>query len=84
MCRSVMPTRASCVLPTTLSFYQTTEMSYAPTSSTGTCEIIREVTVNKGIQATLQSESGEDFWWFNNGVTILCSDAVIGADSTSP
>lgn len=41
-----------------------------------------EVTVNKGIQATLQSESGEDFWWFNNGVTILCSDAVIGADST--
>lgn len=41
-----------------------------------------EVTVNKAIRATLQSEAGEDFWWFNNGVTILCSDASIGADST--
>lgn len=40
-----------------------------------------EVTVNKGIQATLQSEAPEDFWWFNNGVTILCSNASIGADS---
>lgn len=40
-----------------------------------------EVTVNKGIQSTLESDSDEDFWWFNNGVTILCSDANIGAEN---
>jgi hypothetical protein len=40
-----------------------------------------DVTVNRAIRATLQSETNEDFWWFNNGVTILCSDASIGADS---
>lgn len=40
-----------------------------------------EVTVNRAIRATLESETDEDFWWFNNGVTILCSDVSIGADS---
>lgn len=33
--------------------------------------------VNKQIQQTLQSEIGEDFWWLNNGVTILASRAEI-------
>jgi hypothetical protein len=41
-----------------------------------------KVTVNRGIQATLESDSESDFWWFNNGVTILCSSISIGADNT--
>ncbi|WP_143875883.1 AIPR family protein [Nocardia fluminea] len=41
-----------------------------------------EVTVNRAIKDTLNSSSDEDFWWFNNGVTVLCSEASIGADST--
>lgn len=32
--------------------------------------------VNKEIQATLQNESKEEFWWLNNGVTILGTDAT--------
>lgn len=32
--------------------------------------------VNKEIQSTLQSGSKEEFWWLNNGVTILGSDAT--------
>lgn len=34
------------------------------------------VTVNKEIQDTLQSENAEDFWWLNNGVTIIASSAT--------
>ena len=38
------------------------------------------VTVNKFIHATLdQPAPGQDFWWLNNGVTILASD--LGGDS---
>ncbi len=32
--------------------------------------------VNKEIQATLISENKEEFWWLNNGVTILGTDAT--------
>lgn len=32
--------------------------------------------VNKEIQETLQSENNEEFWWLNNGVTILGTDAT--------
>ena len=32
--------------------------------------------VNKEIQATLISENNEEFWWLNNGITILGSDAT--------
>ena len=32
--------------------------------------------VNKEIQATLASFNNEEFWWLNNGVTILGSDAT--------
>lgn len=32
--------------------------------------------VNKEIQATLASDSKEEFWWLNNGVTILATDAT--------
>lgn len=38
--------------------------------------------VNSEILATLGSPTGEDFWWLNNGVTILCSDVTIGGDKT--
>lgn len=32
--------------------------------------------VNKEIQTTLVNSEGEEFWWLNNGVTILASDAT--------
>jgi hypothetical protein len=32
--------------------------------------------VNKEIQATLHEEGKEEFWWLNNGVTILATDAT--------
>ena len=40
------------------------------------------VTVNREIQETLDSDTSEDFWWLNNGVTILCSSVGIGGDKT--
>jgi hypothetical protein len=33
--------------------------------------------VNADIQRSLRSQNAEDFWWLNNGVTILASDAVL-------
>lgn len=33
--------------------------------------------VNREIRATLDSASVEDFWWLNNGVSIVCSDASL-------
>ncbi len=33
--------------------------------------------VNREIRATLDSGSVEDFWWLNNGVSIVCSDASL-------
>lgn len=33
--------------------------------------------VNQDIQETLSSPSGEDFWWLNNGITILAEDVNI-------
>lgn len=35
-----------------------------------------DVTVNKGIRETLDHPQGEDFWWLNNGVTIITTKAV--------
>ena len=35
--------------------------------------------VNDAIQATLASRDSEDFWWLNNGVSILASRASAGA-----
>ncbi|MGH3195171.1 MAG: AIPR family protein [Streptosporangiaceae bacterium] len=34
------------------------------------------VEVNKGIRKSLTSSDSPEFWWLNNGVTILCSDAT--------
>ncbi|MBU8860511.1 MULTISPECIES: AIPR family protein [unclassified Micromonospora] len=34
-----------------------------------------DVAVNKEIMASLQQGDGPDFWWLNNGVTILCDEA---------
>jgi hypothetical protein len=34
------------------------------------------VEVNKGIRESLTSTDSPEFWWLNNGVTILCSDAT--------
>lgn len=39
--------------------------------------------VNEDMQKTLQDNSGEDFWWFNNGVTILASRAVLSGRTLS-
>lgn len=35
------------------------------------------VEVNRDILRTLQSESGIDFWWLNNGITVLTSKASV-------
>ncbi|MFD9598473.1 AIPR family protein [Kitasatospora sp. NPDC059973] len=34
-----------------------------------------QVAVNKEILASLRDSSGPDFWWLNNGVTIVCDEA---------
>jgi AIPR protein len=34
------------------------------------------VEVNKGIRESLTSADSPEFWWLNNGVTILCSEAI--------
>lgn len=40
--------------------------------------------VNKAIRATLQGSSGdEDFWWLNNGVTILADKCTLTGDRVS-
>lgn len=36
-----------------------------------------DVEVNTDIQRTLQAADGPDFWWLNNGVTIIASSATI-------
>ena len=33
--------------------------------------------VNKEIRTTLDSSGVEDFWWLNNGVSIICADASL-------
>lgn len=35
------------------------------------------VQVNKGIRDTLANPTGDDFWWLNNGVTIIASRASL-------
>ena len=40
------------------------------------------VAVNRQIQESLESESMDDFWWLNNGVTILCAAINIGGNKT--
>lgn len=34
-----------------------------------------DATVNQGIEQTLADPGGDDFWWLNNGITILATDA---------
>jgi hypothetical protein len=38
-----------------------------------------DVKVNKGIQATLSNPEGDDFWWLNNGITIISSGVIYNA-----
>ncbi|MDG7000067.1 MAG: AIPR family protein [Nitrososphaerota archaeon] len=33
--------------------------------------------VNEDIQATLRDNPGDDFWWLNNGITVVCSKATL-------
>ena len=40
------------------------------------------VTVNKAIQDSLEAAEGEDFWWLNNGVTIIASSATFSTAKT--
>lgn len=40
------------------------------------------VTVNRQMQSTLEADDDRDFWWLNNGVTILCSAVNIGGEKT--
>ncbi len=39
--------------------------------------------VNQDIADTLQSETVVDFWWMNNGVTILASKATLSGDTVT-
>lgn len=41
-----------------------------------------EVAVNREIKTSLEAGFGDDFWWLNNGVTILCSEINIGGSKT--
>lgn len=41
------------------------------------------VEVNKGIRESLTSADSPEFWWLNNGVTILCSEATSAGKSYS-
>ncbi|MFI6102733.1 AIPR family protein [Streptomyces sp. NPDC051310] len=34
------------------------------------------VSVNQEIRSTLTAQDGPEFWWLNNGVTLLCSEAT--------
>ena len=36
-----------------------------------------DIEVNKEIKASLEDKEAPDFWWLNNGVTIICSTASI-------
>lgn len=38
-----------------------------------------DVQVNRGIRETLNDPQGEDFWWLNNGITVLAQQAVLSA-----
>lgn len=38
-----------------------------------------KVEVNQGIKSTLESISNEDFWWLNNGITIIANRASISS-----
>lgn len=39
--------------------------------------------VNDGIQDTLENANSEDFWWLNNGVSILASKATLAGKTLS-
>ena len=42
-----------------------------------------DVEVNQEIQAALEDPNGVEFWWLNNGVTVICSQASIVARTYS-
>lgn len=35
-----------------------------------------DVTVNRNIVETLEDANSKEFWWYNNGITIVCSEAT--------
>ncbi|MGW1990564.1 AIPR family protein [Embleya sp. NPDC001921] len=41
------------------------------------------VSVNQEIRKSLESDSSPEFWWLNNGVTLLCSEATSAAKTYS-
>ena len=42
-----------------------------------------DVEVNREIRATLEDPNSPEFWWLNNGVTVLCSTATISGRTFS-
>ena len=36
--------------------------------------------VNKAIRETLHSQTSQEFWWLNNGITIVTDKCSVGAD----
>ena len=41
-----------------------------------------KITVNKDIQESLETQNEENFWWLNNGTTIVASDARVAVGRT--
>ena len=42
-----------------------------------------DVEVNREIRESLQDPKSPEFWWLNNGVTVLCSTATISGRTFS-
>jgi len=40
-----------------------------------------DIEVNRGIRATLEKAEGEDFWWLNNGITIVVDETTHSSKS---
>ena len=40
-------------------------------------DYLGEVEVNREIQSSLANQDSPDFWWLNNGVTVICSRTSI-------
>lgn len=81
---SIVPQRSDCIGLVTLSDYYTFLTNEEGKLRAYLFEAnIRDyegsVAVNKAIRATLENPGHEDFWWLNNGVTILAAEVTQAA-----
>ncbi|MST61308.1 AIPR family protein [Olsenella umbonata] len=81
---SIVPQRSDCIGLVTLSDYYNFLVNEEGKLRSYLFEAnIRDyegnVAVNKAIRATLENPGHEDFWWLNNGVTILATEVTQAA-----